>query len=565
MTRLLVVDDNPQNLYMLQVLLSASGFAVEMASNGVEALERARRVSPDLIISDILMPVMDGFALCRAWKQDERLKNIPFIFYTATYTDPKDEEFALSLGADRFIVKPVEPAKFLALLQETIETHETVKSAASHQPIEEAEYYKEYNAALVRKLEDKLLQVEEANRALQLDIAERKRAEEERQKLQDQLIQAYKMESVGRLAGGVAHDFNNMLGIILGYAEMALTEVEPTHALYADLKQILMAVERSAALTRQLLAFARKQAIRPQVLKLNDTVAGMLTMLRRLIGEDIDLVWMPGADLWHVKMDPSQIDQLLANLCANARDAIVGVGQVIIETSNVVFDEAYCSEHKGFSSGEYVMLSVRDNGCGMDKETLLHIFEPFFTTKGVGQGTGLGLATVYGIVKQNEGFINVCSEPLKGATFEIYLPRHIAQAEQSQTDIVVGQPIHGQGIVLLVEDEPGLLRLERTMLEGLGYQVLSAARPSEAIRLAKEHVGEIHLLMTDVIMPEMNARDLSKQFLTRYPHMKQLFTSGYTADVIAHRGVLEEGVHFIQKPFSMNDLAAKMREVLDQK
>ncbi|MDO9109475.1 MAG: ATP-binding protein [Desulfatirhabdiaceae bacterium] len=255
------------------------------------------------------------------------------------------------------------------------------------------------------------------------DITERKKAEEERKKLQAQLNQAQKMESVGRLAGGVAHDFNNMLGIILGYAELALDLVEPTEPLHANLEEIRKAANRSADLTRQLLAFARKQTIAPKVLDMNETLEGMLKMLRRLIGEDIDLAWLPGKSLWLVKVDSSQIDQLLTNLCVNARDALRGVGKVTIETCTISFDETYCADHLGFVPGDYVMLAVSDNGCGMDKETLGNIFEPFFTTKNVGQGSGLGLATVYGIVKQNNGFINVYSEPDQGTTFKIYLPR----------------------------------------------------------------------------------------------------------------------------------------------
>ena len=260
------------------------------------------------------------------------------------------------------------------------------------------------------------------------DITKRKQAEEEKQKLQGQLLQAQKMESVGRLAGGVAHDFNNMLGVILGHSELALRQVDPAQPLHDNLEEIRKAGQRAADLTRQLLAFARKQTVSPKVLDLNDTVANMLSMLRRLIGEDIDLAWLPGAELWPVKMDPSQVDQILANLCVNARDACAGVGKVTIETGNIAFDEAYCTIHTGFIPGEYVQLAVSDSGCGMEKEVLENLFEPFFTTKGIGQGTGLGLSTVYGIVKQNMGFINVYSEPGEGTTFKIYLPRCYGQS-----------------------------------------------------------------------------------------------------------------------------------------
>ncbi len=254
----------------------------------------------------------------------------------------------------------------------------------------------------------------------------------EKLSLESQLRQAQKMESVGRLAGGVAHDFNNMLGVIIGHTELALEQMDPAQPLFTSMQEIRKAALRSADLTRQLLAFARKQTVAPKVLDLNETVEGMLKMLRRLIGEDIDLVWLPDSDLWPVKMDPSQIDQILANLCVNARDAIEGVGKITIETHKVTFDEAYCADHSGFIPGDFVMLAVSDDGQGMDKETLDKIFEPFFTTKGIGKGTGLGLATVYGIVKQNNGFINVYSEPGQGTTFKIYLPRHAAETEQME-------------------------------------------------------------------------------------------------------------------------------------
>lgn len=395
------------------------------------------------------------------------------------------------------------------------------------------------------------------------DITGRKQAEEEKAKLEAQLQQAQKMESVGRLAGGVAHDFNNMLGVIIGHAELAMMRANLSPPLLTDLEAIHKAAERSANLTRQLLAFARKQTIASKVLDLNEAVAGMLNMLKRLIGEDIHLNWQPGADLWPVEIDPSQIDQILANLCVNARDAISDVGKLTIETGNSTVDNDYCVQHAGFVPGEYVRLAVSDEGCGMDRETLSHLFEPFFTTKEVGKGTGLGLATVYGIVKQNNGFINVYSEPDQGSTFKIYLPRHVAKAGPARTEGASRPVLRGQETILLVEDEPAILELTTELLEMQGYTVLAASTPGEAIRLAREHSGETHLLVTDVIMPGMNGRDLAKNLLSLYPHLKRLFISGYTADVIAHHGVLDEGVHFIQKPFSMQALATKVREVLD--
>jgi CheY-like chemotaxis protein len=289
---------------------------------------------------------------------------------------------------------------------------------------------------------------------------------------------------------------------------------------------------------------------------------GMLKMLRRLIGEHIDLVWLPGKGLWPVKIDPSQIDQILANLCVNARDAIDDVGKMTIETGNVAFDEVYCEDHMDCISGDFILLAVRDDGCGMNKQTRENLFEPFFTTKEV--GSGLGLATVYGIVKQNNGFINVDSEPGKGTTFKIYLPRHKGKAEYKQKKRPTEPPAQGHETILLTEDEPAILKMTTKMLEQQGYTVLAAATPATAIRFADLHPGEIHLLITDVVMPEINGRELYKNLLTGHPNLKCLFMSGYTANVIAHNGVLDDGVDFIQKPFMKQDLITKVRETLNR-
>jgi len=428
-----------------------------------------------------------------------------------------------------------------------------------------------WRGRLVNKRKDGTLYTEEATISPVFDPSGRivdyvsvKRDITEEIRLADQLQQARKMESVGRLAGGVAHDFNNMLSVILGYTELVKRKFNPSGPLNAALEEIRKAAERSSDLTRQLLAFARKQRVSPKVLDVNETVAGMLKMLQRLIGEDVHLVWLPGMNLWPVRVDPSQLDQILANLCLNARDAIADVGRVTIETGNVILDEAYCVNHAEFVPGEYVLLTVSDDGCGMDKEILDSIFEPFFTTKGVSQGTGLGLATVYGIVKQNNGCITVYSEQGKGTTFKIYLPRHADQAVDTQVESAAEILLSLGETVLLVEDDVSILKLAEMILQGLGYIVLTAGAPGEAMRLAEEHAGEIHLLMTDVIMPEMNGRDLAERIRSTRPAMKCLFMSGYTADVIAHRGMLVEGVCFIHKPFSIKDVATKVREALEK-
>ena len=385
----------------------------------------------------------------------------------------------------------------------------------------------------------------------------------ERKQLETQLLQAQKMESVGRLAGGVAHDFNNMLSVIIGNTEMAMNKMRPSEPLYKTLQDVLNAGLRSADLTRQLLAFARQQTISPKILDLNDTLAGMLKMLQRLIGENIDLGWHPGHNLWQVKIDPSQVDQLLANLAVNARDAIHQSGRITIETSNVICDDVYCADRPECVPGDYVMLAVSDNGYGMSKETLTMIFEPFFTTNKEGQGTGLGLATVYGIVKQNNGFINVYSEPGVGTTFKIYLPRNTEHDDAPEDKKIETDLPGGNETILIVEDEITVLSLTQAMLEALGYNVLAAGNKDLAFHLVQNHAGAIDLLLTDIVMPDINGKELAERMAHLKPGMKCRYMSGYTADVIARQGILEEGIHFISKPFSLRDLANKIRAVLE--
>jgi PAS domain S-box-containing protein len=393
----------------------------------------------------------------------------------------------------------------------------------------------------------------------------RRQAEMERIKLEERLQHAQQLESVGRLAGGVAHDFNNMLSVIIGHANLALAQPDPTQQFHGNMEQILKAAERSADLTRQLLAFARKQTIAPKVLNLNEVGSGMLSLLQRLIGEQITLAWRPGQDLWPVKMDPSQMDQILANLCVNARDAITGVGTITIETANILVEENEVASQQDFRPGEYVQLSVSDSGCGIEAEILPHIFEPFFTTKGTGAGTGLGLATVYGVVSQNGGFLKVQSNQGQGTTFTLHLPRQFNPEAPGEVSAAQSfQKVeHGHETILLVEDEPGILDVTTMILTQHGYRVLPANTPAAAIKLSEEHAGEISLLLTDVVMPEMNGRDLARHLGSLNPHLKRLFMSGYTADIISHNGVLDDGIHFIQKPFGMKALTAKVRAVLD--
>ncbi len=392
----------------------------------------------------------------------------------------------------------------------------------------------------------------------------RKQAEEEKDRLQSQLNQIQKIDSVGRLAGGVAHDFNNMLQVILGYVELAMRQMNPDDPLYDDLLKVRKAAERSSNLTRQLLAFARKQVISPRVIDLNETVEVSISLLRRLLGERIDLVWYPAPDLGPLLIDPSQIDQILTNLCINARDARPNGGKLTIQTGTVSFDPSHCARNPAHLPGQYLLLSVGDEGSGMAPEILAKIFEPFFTTKEVGQGTGLGLSTVYGIVKHNRGFIDVASQPGQGSVFTIYLPCH--EGDPTINSTPSSQNLSGpreRETILLVEDEPSILALGDAMLRKLGYKVLSAESPRQAIALAEKTPGPIHLLLTDVVMPEMDGRELAKHILAIHPDIKRIFMSGYTADVIGHKGIMDSGIQFIEKPFTMAILASKIRAVLD--
>jgi len=391
-----------------------------------------------------------------------------------------------------------------------------------------------------------------------IDITEQRRTEE-------QLRQAQKMESIGNLAGGVAHDFNNKLAVIVGSVDLIMEETDPASAVYSELKEIRKAADASAELTRQLLAFARRQAIAPRLLDLNSTVGSLIRMLRRLIGENIGLAWIPGPGDLNVLMDPGQIDRLLANLCVNARDAIDGIGEIVISTEAVAVDKAFCTEHPEAVPGQFVMLRVSDNGRGMNEETRRRIFEPFFTTKGVGEGTGLGLATVYGIVAQNHGFINVSSEPGRGSTFRIYLPRREDTAVNESSTSHTSRPDRGSETILLVEDESANLLIYRRMLERLGYRVLTAASPKDAFEHAAKYAGTIDLVISDVIMPQMNGRDLVERLHRNYPSLRALYMSGHSAEIIGRQGVLDAGLYFIQKPFTLSTFAAKVREALDRR
>ena len=389
-------------------------------------------------------------------------------------------------------------------------------------------------------------------------------AENERRKLEEQLRMSQKLEAIGGLAGGIAHDFNNLIGVILNCAGFALEGVAEDDSVRDDLIEIQKAGERAATLTRQLLAFSRKQLLQPVPLNLNEIARGIEMMLRRILGEDVEIAQLLADDLGLIRADPGQMEQVLMNLAVNARDAMPKGGKLTVETSNVVLDEPFATSHVSVVPGEYIRLAVSDTGAGMDEETMARVFEPFFTTKEQGRGTGLGLSTVYGIVKQSGGTIWVYSEPGQGTTFKVYLPRAQPLTESESPQGEPQRSMRGSETVLLVEDEDGLRRAATRSLVRAGYTVLSAAAGDEALRLAASHFGEIHLLLTDVVMPRMNGRQLSEAMVEMRPRIKILFMSGYTDHAIVHHGVIDAGTSFVGKPFTALELAAKVREVLDR-
>jgi PAS domain S-box-containing protein len=412
-----------------------------------------------------------------------------------------------------------------------------------------------------RKFESHVQPLRDAEGAIQgvvgvaLDVTERER-------LTDQLRQSQKMQAVGELAGGVAHDFNNLLMVVKGHAQILLDRIPDSSPLRLSAEQVEKAADRAATLTRQLLAFSRKQVLQPRVLDMNDAVAGMIKMFSRVIGENIEMAFIPGGKLGRVKADPGQIEQVLLNLVVNARDAMPNGGRLTIETSNVELDSGYAATHTSVEPGEYVMLTVTDTGCGMDAGTQTRIFEPFFTTKGPGKGTGLGLATVYGVVKQSGGYIYVYSEVNRGTTFKIYLPQVNAELDKVSSDTQKKQNVRGSETILFVEDEQSVRELVRDYLVGGGYCMLEASDGTQALKVAAAHPGPIHMLITDVVMPHLSGPELATTLSAERPNIKVLFISGYTDDTVFRHGVLEGGVAFLQKPFNLKALSQKIREVL---
>jgi PAS domain S-box-containing protein len=515
-------------------------------------------------------------------KSEEKFKNITEnmsdmawtidMQFRTTYVTPSVQRI-LGFTVEEYLKRPIDsnyaPESLIEIVksvEENILLEQNPNIDKKRSKIMEVQQYKadgsliwvSLNASFIRNSEGVPIGLQGVTR----DISELKNAELEKDKLYSQLLQSQKMESIGRLAGGVAHDFNNMLGVIIGHSDFALHLTKNDELLQNHLTEIRKAADRSANLTKQLLTFARKQETSPKVLDLNSTIEGMLKLLRRLIGEDVELSWQPGYNLWPIKVDPSHIDQILANLCVNAKDAITSNGKITIETHNKTLNKNFCNSHPGFTPGNYVCLTVKDNGSGIDEELLPQIFEPFFTTKELGKGTGLGLATIYGAVKQNNGYITVESKIESGTTFYIYFPQFIFPVDQDSPEDDKPALKTGNETILLVEDEESVLNLTAMMLENLGYTVIPFNKPLSALNYIKTQSG-IDLLITDIIMPEMNGRDLAENILAFYPDLKILLISGYTSNVIDNQEIKNLKVPLLQKPFSMAEISEKIRQILD--
>lgn len=670
MTRVLIVDDEPESRTRLRALLQAHGHVVTEASNGLDALERARQQPPDLVISDILMPQMDGFALCRASRSDPALAHAPFVFYTGTYATAKDAALARRLGATRFLVKSMAAEEVIRAITEALR-HESPPGEGVVEPEpDETESWRLYNESLIKKLEhrnlelsdqvrdlrgltraleylpalvsvtDKRGRIEYVNRRFEEatgftremvrgqtyallrprhgevglgfeiraavlagqewrgeieqrrrdgtsyweravvapvfdedgnvthllrmaeDVTEQKGAQQAHEAHESQRRHADRVESVSRLAGGVAHDFNNLITVVVGHAHLVLKQLPPNDPLRADVGAILDAAARGTAITQQLLTFARRDVVHPLALDPAHAIAALARTLQRLAGDEIRLGFSLGPDIWPVWLDPAQFDQVVVQLVANARDAIDGHGAIDLSLRNVSLTVPDAAALGGLPAGDYVALRVSDTGRGIAADVLPRIFEPFFTTRAPGERTGLGLSSVVGTIEQGGGHVQVERTTEHGTTLLVVLPRSTGRPVAGAQISATGS-LEGTERILLVEDEPTVLELIRRTLESYGYTVLHASTPARALRAVQDHDARVDLLLTDVVMPGMDGRALATRLRGVDPTLRVLFMSGYSSDVVTERGLLPAEVALITKPFTPTALAARVREVLD--
>jgi len=560
--KILSVDDKAENLYMLEALLRGHGHEVDSASNGLTALQLAERGVYDLIISDILMPRMDGFQLCRELKKDDRLRHLPFIFYTATYTDPRDAAFALSLGADRFLIKPLEPDAFMKAVGEVVarKSQSKVTAAPAEMPEDESIYLKEYNARLVAKLEKKMLDLEAANRALIEDIAERERSALERVKLEERLRQAQKMEAIGTLAGGIAHDFNNILAGIIGFADLGLQEVADPLASDQHFREILKAGQRARDLVRQILAFSRHREQDRKPLHLDETVNEALRLLRATLPVSIQITTQIEPQTPSVLADSTQVHQIVTNLVTNAWHAIGDkVGTVAVQLTIFPVDQDFAHTHPDLRPGRYVRLSISDNGRGISTDTLGRIFEPFFTTKDPGEGTGLGLSVVHGLMKSFDGAITVYSEPGNGTTFHLYFPALEFGGTTTQPQENAEPRGRGERI-LFVDDEPVLAMLGERFLTRLGYTPVIQTDARAALADFRE--SPFDLVITDLTMPHLSGIELARHLWEIRPDTRVVLTTGYSASLDPQRAHEIGFRELLLKPYTVHGLGEALQRAL---
>ncbi len=556
MSSILVVDDNEQNLYMLQILLEGNGHSVVTAGNGADALERALESPPTLIISDILMPVMDGFALCREWQKEKRLQSIPFVFYTATYTGPQDEKLALDLGAARFIVKPADPVIFVEIIRDVFRdfNNSRLPPVVDGSLMNEEVYLKEYNERLIHKLEQKTLALEE-------EIAERKRTEK-------QLRHAQKMEAIGTLAGGIAHDFNNILTAIIGFSEIAKSQLAATDKVSKDLDIVISAGHRAASLVEQILTFSRQEEDDFSVIDIRPVIRESLELLSSILPQTIEVHTRMADDCGLVLANATQIQQVLMNLCNNATQAIGdAIGRIDIVLSGVTFSRSDIPEETPeIVPGRYLHLKIVDNGCGMDEVSQTRVFEPFFTTKAKGEGTGLGLAVVHGIIKQHKGAIFVNSKSGHGTVFHVYLPvaDNATRLDIPNEQMHTGDMVEGSEKILFVDDEPYICEMVQRMLSRLGYTVVSFTSSREALEVYTAQPDNFDIVVTDMTMPEMDGIHLAEKMLLVNKDLPVVLCTGFGESVNSMKSKSAAIRACVRKPIIHKVLAQSVRKVLDE-